>query len=337
MSDTQPPRLFRVLRPLVWIGAALASAWAAGAIWVDGPLGMQGGNLWLALGWLGATMALVLALRRRPLARAAGWAALFLAVLIPWLQIAPSNTRDWKPEWARAPWIEIEGSILTVHNFRDFTYAPDGTATERWETRAFDLAHLRGLDYFHDAFGGDLLAHPMLSFDFGPDGQLALSIETRREVGESYSTIGGFYKMYELQYLWGSERDFAGVRSNIRDEPIYLYRTALSPEFTLYVLTDAIRVTNRLRQAPEFYNTLWANCTTALRAQTPEWAAIPFDIRMLANGRLDELIHEHGGFVVPDGMGFDDLRDAALINEAALAAANDPAFSARIRDGRPGF
>jgi hypothetical protein len=330
----RPPWLVRALIALVVL---LASLWAAGAIWVDGPYSMAGGNRWLALGWLVAVLVAFWALRRHPLARMAVWAVLFLGVLIPWLRIAPSNDRDWKPEWAQTPRIEIDGGILKVQNFRDFVYAPDGAPTERWETRAFDLGNLRGMDYFHVPFGGDLLAHPMLSFDFGPEGHLVLSIETRREKGEGFSTVGGFYKMYELQYVWGSETDFAGVRSNIRGEPVHLYRTALSPEFVLFVLIDAVRVTNRLHDRPEFYNSLWANCTTALRAQTPEWAAIPFDLRMLANGQLDALIFEHGGFRVPDGLTFDTLREAALIDDAARAAANEPDFSTRIRDGRPGF
>lgn len=46
---------------------------------------------------------------------------------------------------------------------------------------------------------GDLLAHPMLCFDFGEDGRVVLSGETRREVGEPFSAFGGFYKMFVLR------------------------------------------------------------------------------------------------------------------------------------------
>jgi hypothetical protein len=325
----------RFLAVLGWIVVLLATFWTAGAVWSDGPLGMWGGNGWLALGWLVAAFAALLVLRG--VWRRVTWLILFLGVLIPWLGIKPSNDRDWKPDWAQTPWIEIEGGILTVHNFRNFDYTEDGQTRERWQVRSFDLANLSGIDYFHDAFGGDLLAHPMLSFDFGPDGHLVLSIETRREVGEAYSTVGGFYKLYELQYLWGDERDFVRVRSNIRDEPVYLYRTTLSPEFALYVLLDSVRKTNALKAQPQFYNTLWANCTTSLRANTPEWRAIPFDYRMLANGRLDELIYEQGNLNLPAGLSFEAQRAGAAIHDAASAAHDDPDFSARIRAGRPGF
>jgi hypothetical protein len=304
-------------------------------VYVDGPLGMRSGNAWLAVGWLLIAIAF-LSFPRKPRMRFLLWFAWFLLVLIPWLEKAPSNDRNWKPEWAKTGWVELKGGALTFHNFRNFDYASDGGVTERWETRTVNLRNLKGVDYFHDAFGGDLIAHPILSFDFGPDGHIALSVETRREVGEDYSEIGGLYKMFELQYLWGDERDFIRVRTNVRDEPVYLYRTALTPEQTLFLLLDSIRETNQLRERPRFYNAISANCTTSLQAQTLELREAPFDIRMLANGKLDELIYEKGGFR-GDGLPFAEMRDRAFINPAAQAAHEDADFSFRIRVGRPGF
>ncbi len=176
----------------------------------------------------------------------------------------------------------------------------------------------------------------MLSFNFGPDGYVALSVETRREVNESYSKLGGLYKMFELQYLWGDERDFVRVRTNVRDEPVYLYRTSFPREQALFVLLDSVRETNVLARQPRFYNVISANCTTSLLAQTVEFRNAPFDIRMLANGRFDELIYETGG-ILGDGLPFTELRKRALINPVALDAHEDSAFSSRIRADRAGF
>jgi len=320
---------------ICWTLYTLAILWIAGAVYVDGPLGMHTGNAWLALGWLAIAMACLL-LIRAPGRRFAVWLVLCLVVLVPWLGKQPSHDRPWQPEWAELGWVELREGALVFHNFRNFDYTVDGDVTERWETREVRLGNLQGLDYFHTPFADDLLAHPILSFDFGPDGHIALSVETRREVGEDYSEIGGFYKMFELQYIWGDERDLIRVRTNIRDESMYLYRMALSPQQTLYVLLDSIRQTNWLREQPRFYNVINANCTTSLRAQTLEFRNLPFDIRMLANGRLDGLIHELGGFR-GDGMPFEEMRRGALINPAARAAHDDPGFSRRIREGRPGF
>ncbi len=225
---------------------------------------------------------------------------------------------------------------LSFHSFRSFDYGIDGSVTEHWETRKVHLRNLKGMDYFHVAFGGDLIAHPILSFDFGPDGRIALSVETRRELGEDYSEIGGLYKMFELQYLWGDERDFIRVRTNVHNEPVYLYRTALTPEETLFVLLDSIRETNWLKEQPRLNNVITANCTTSLQAQTLEFRNAPFDIRMLANGRLDELVYEKGGFLGED-LPFAEMRQRAFVNPAAQAAHDDGEFSTRIREDRPGF
>jgi hypothetical protein len=56
---------------------------------------------------------------------------------------------------------------------------------------------------------------------------------------------------------------------------------------------------------------------------------------MLANGRLDELIYEMGGFV-GKGQPFAEMRQQVFINPDAQAAHDDPDFSKRIREGRAG-
>ena len=43
-----------------------------------------------------------------------------MAPLIP-----ASNDRDWKPEWEKLSWVDIEGDTITIHNFRNFDYTPD--------------------------------------------------------------------------------------------------------------------------------------------------------------------------------------------------------------------
>jgi len=320
---------------LRWTLYALATLWAAGAIYVDGPLRMHQGNGWLALAWLAVTV-VCLALIRRIWLRRVTWLVCFLTVLIPWLGITASNDRVWQPRWAKTAWIEIDGAKLTFHNFRNFDYKPNGTVVRRWLSRTADLANLRGMDYIQSNFGGELIAHSLLSFDFGPDGRIALSVETRREAHESFSEIGGLYKMFELAYVWGDEADLVRLRTNVEREPVRLYRTSLGPTQTLFVLLDAVRETNWLSEHPRFYNLLTANCTTSLYAQTLEFRNTPFDYRMLANGKLDELIYEMGGFRT-DELAFEALRERSEINGVALAAQSATDFSDRIRADRPGF
>ncbi len=57
----------------------------------------------------------------------------------------------------------------------------------------------------------------------------------------------------------------------------------------------------------------------------------PFDWRVIANGRLDELLYERG--VIDTSRPFPEVRQATLIDARAEAADQDPQFSARIRAG----
>ena len=52
----------------------------------------------------------------------------------------------------------------------------------------------------------------MASFGFQDGRFLAFSGETRKEEGESYSTLGGFFRQYELIYIAAEERDIIRLR-----------------------------------------------------------------------------------------------------------------------------
>jgi len=123
-----------------WLLYTLISLWVAGAVYVDGPLGMKAGNDWLAIGWLVVAIGCLVFIRK-PWKRALVWSVWVLVVLVPWIGIAPSNDREWKPDWAETGWVDFEDGTLRFHNFRNFDYDADGGVTERWETsRGFDRA-----------------------------------------------------------------------------------------------------------------------------------------------------------------------------------------------------
>jgi Domain of unknown function (DUF4105) len=66
---------------------------------------------------------------------------------------------------------------------------------------------------FVNYWASQLMAHPILSFDFGPQGHLCFSIETRPPRGKAYSTIGGPYRQFELIYIAANERDVIRLRT----------------------------------------------------------------------------------------------------------------------------
>jgi hypothetical protein len=165
-----------------------------------------------------ATLAfLVLRRRRRTLV---GSVVVFAVVVAWWLRISPSNDRDWQPEVAVTPWVTQNGDLVTIHGMRNFDYRKETDFVTRWETRTYDLRKLDSVDLVAVYWAGKAIAHIMLSFGFGGEGYLTVSIETRKERGESYSTLAGFFKQYELIYIVGDERDLIRARTTYRPYPL---------------------------------------------------------------------------------------------------------------------
>jgi hypothetical protein len=323
---------------LLWVVILGWTAWAFGALWFDCPIATPGHPIaWVYL--LGVLILLTLWARGR---RWAVVGALLLAALVTlwWGLLQPSNERNWQPDVSREPWAEVNGDLITIHNVRNFDYRPEdkkGESNTRWETRTVRLSQLTGLDAFLNFWGVSWMAHPILSFQFKDASPVAFSIETRKEKGEAYSALGGLYRQYELVYIVGDERDLVRVRTNYRTgEDVYLYRTTLPLEDVRERFLEYIRSMNELHVHPRWYNAITANCTTSIRSQRSIAARSPWDLRILLNGRIDEMFYERG-MLVADGLTFPELRRRALINAAAKAADQDPEFSRRIRTGIPGF
>ncbi len=200
-------------------------AWGGLVLWFTVPLG-DWLRLALALGLalLGLGGFLLVALRGKWLSLLP-WALGTVAILAWWAAIEPRNDRDWVVEVSRLPRVEIEGDIVTLHNVRNFTYRSESDFDPRWEVRKLDLRQLDSLDLIAVYWMGDAIAHTMLSFGFAGE-QVAISIEIRKERGESYSTIAGFFRQYELAYVVADERDLIGLRTTYRQsgEDVYLYR-----------------------------------------------------------------------------------------------------------------
>jgi hypothetical protein len=319
-------------RFLVGIPVVLVVVWWSFAIAFRLP-----GPTWLAQGVAAAfalTMLGVLVFLR-PFRKALGIAFVVMgAVLIWWSTIRPSNDRNWQPEVAREPRAEIEGDKLIVRNVRNFDYRSETDFTERWEDRTYDLSKIQGVDIFISYWGSPYIAHPVVSWDFGDDRHLAMSIETRKEKGEEYSAVRGFFREYELVYIAADERDIVRVRTNYRGEDVYLYRVRLRPGVARQLLLAYMDSANKLAARPQFYNAALDNCTTGIRLNVQHiGAAQPWDYRILANGLADQLLYERGN--IDTSMPFDQLKQASLIVGKAKAADQAPDFSQRIREGLP--
>jgi hypothetical protein len=322
-----------LLGALGWLLLLLAVVWSAAALWIDGPASRWLAGL-LVLGLLMALAAVLITVR--PPVRAAGVVlALVAAVGVWWSTVPASNDRDWMPDVARLPSATFDGDQVTIHNVRNFEYRSETDFSGRWETRTYDLSKLRGADIYFSFWGPTAIAHTVASWDFGDGQHLAISIETRKERGESYSALLGFFHQYELYYVVADERDVIGVRTNHRGERVFLYRTQAPPETARALLLDYLKEVNRLNEEPRWYNALTHNCTTTIRDHARQVGPVqPWSWQLLANGYLDRLWYDRG--VLDRSLPFDELRARSDITERAKAAGTDDHFSERIREGLPG-
>jgi uncharacterized protein DUF4105 len=326
---------------LRWIGRILATPfvvlfclWAAAALWIDGPAARSLAGTLVAFFAAAALVCLVVV---RPYGRALlALVGLSVVVMVWWLRIPPRNDRDWLPDVAKTAHATFDGSKVTVTNVRGFTYRSDTDFDEHWETHSYDLDKLRGVDMFISFWGPTLYAHTIMSWEFEDSPPLAISIETRKEKGESYSALLGFFRQYELYYVVADERDVIGVRDLIRGEHTYLYRLAAPVPNAKRLLLDYLAEVNELDAQPTWYNALTQNCTTTIRNRVMHAGGhVPLSWKLLANGYLDQLMYERGS--IGRGLSFEELKAKSDVTERAKAAGWAPDFSARIREGLPDY
>jgi len=240
-----------------------------------------------------------------------------LTILMVWWQtLVPLNTRDWAADVAQISHGEMQGDKLIMYNVRNFFYTSETDVIENWETREYDLTKLQGLDLFVSYWASDHIAHTIMSWDFGEDGHLAISIETRKEKTEEYSAVKGFFKQFELSYVAADEKDIIKLRTHHRNERVYLYRLLAEKKGVRVLLDNYLAEMNQLVKKPKFYNAFSRNCTTTIRlhanAIQPD-RSLPLDWRIILSGHLDEFLYERKS--ISQKLPFEELRALSRINE----------------------
>jgi hypothetical protein len=263
----------------------------------------------------------------------AGFALAFAAVLAWWYSIEARNDRDWKPEVAVLPYATFDGNRVTVHNIRNFDYRSETDFTPAYYDKTFDLEKLESVDIVASYWAGPTIAHVFVSFGFGGNDYLTISIERRDEKGEDYSTVKGLFRQYELFYVVADERDVIRLRTNYRRDPpedVYVFRVQGSAEVGRGVLREYLRAINSLRERPQFYNTLLANCTGNiwLHAHVNP-GRVPYSWKVLASGYVPEYLYDQGR--LDTRLPFAELRRRGHVNDLAREADKAPDFSRRIR------
>ena len=294
--------------PWPWVRLALAVAFAAFGIWA----------LWIT---------------RRP---RMPWvfAGLFLVVCAWWATILPSHDREWRKDVAVMPRAIIEGDRVRIMDVRNFDYRSRDDFTVRYEEREVTFSHLTGVDFYVSFWMEGPIGHTFLSFMFDNAPPVSISIETRPEVGEGYSPIASMFKQYELIYVVGDERDLVRLRTNYRDEEVFLYHLNIPRVAARQLFLVYLERINELHDHAEWYHLLSISCTiNIVRYANVAGRTGGLDIRHVLNGLIDRYFYNTG--LVNTSLGFDELRRRSNITEVARAAGNGPDFPQKIRANLP--
>lgn len=246
--------------------------------------------------------------------------------------LAPSNHRDWVPEQALLARADIDGNRLTVHNVRNCRWRRENDPVVEHYDKTFDLDKLRSVDFIVVPFNeAPRLGHTMISFGFDDGEYLAVSVEVRRERGESFSPVGGFFRQFELMYVVADERDLIEKRVVCDLCDVHMYRSTAGREQARRLLLDMMQRVNKLHDGPEFYNTLTNNCTTNIRNHINNLKpdSVPYDYRVLLPGYSDRLAYDLG--LIERHGSYEQTRLRARVNYQAYLHRDDPGFSRAIR------
>jgi hypothetical protein len=328
-------RIFKYAGGFICAAAViLMTAWGALAIWYSD---LAGGYVRAGLAGL-FVLATLLAFVFLPgrLRTLAGFLVVFGGIAAWWLSIPASNDRAWQPDVAVLPYATVKGEQVTIHNIRNLNYRTETDFDVRYYDKTFDLNRLDSVDLIAVYWTGDAIAHIMVSFGFEGKDFVAFSIETRKEKGEGYSTLKGFFKQYELTYVVADERDLIRLRTEYRNPPedVYLYRGHMTPENSRKFFMEYVRQINSLKENPEWYNTLTTNCTTdVVRLSRAYGGKARYNWKVLLSGYAPQYAYENGS--LDTRIPFEELRKLSYINPKARAIGDDPQFSRKIREGLP--
>jgi hypothetical protein len=256
-----------------------------------------------------------------------------LAVIAAWYAMRPGADRAWIPEQAVLAEATIDSNRVAIRNLRNFVYTARTSFAPAYADRTYDLDKLSSVWYvltpFSTSWRGP--AHSFVSFGFSDSQFVSISVEARRERGETYGPLKGLFNRFELLYVIGDERDLIGQRAAFGDEEVFLYPIRATPEKMREMFVSMLLRANQLREQPEFYNTLTNNCTSNVVAHVNQVAprTVPAGIKTILPGYSDEVALRLG--LIESELDLARTRERYHINARARQFLTDPFFSLRIR------
>ena len=261
-------------------------------------------------------------------------AALAAAGAVALLFARPRSDRAWVPQQAVMAHADIRGDSVSIEHVRNFSYTAEEEFTPAFDNRRYDLDKLESVWFIVTPFSKRWRgpAHTFVSFGFADSQYVAISVEARREPGETYGPLTGLFKRFELIYIVGDERDLIGSRAVYGGYDVYVYPIRATRERIRALFIEMLRRSNALASQPEFYNTLTNNCTSNVVDHVNHIVprAVPHGIKTILPGYADEVAYSLG--LIDTGISLEDARKRFRVNVQARRFADSPEFSTRIRE-----
>ncbi|MGV6801253.1 MAG: lipoprotein N-acyltransferase Lnb domain-containing protein [bacterium] len=239
----------------------------------------------------------------------------------------PQADRDWAEEVSTLPEIELDHTIVTIKNIRDWRWSKAGPTQKAYRTTRYEISSVKNIWFVLEPFeGSKWIGHTYLLFEFDSGPLLGLTVEARKERTESYSALWGMFKKYELAYIWSNAEDLTTRRAIYLQHPQYVWKLNLDVQQKQTLFRQLLLKSQEVARQPRFYNTLFHNCTNEL-AQSVHlkwgWAHI-------LTGRSMFYLEKQGYISGPI------VRDRDI--SAAIQAINDedlPSFDRQLLDILP--
>lgn len=305
----------KIKNTLMILFLCLTSMWTILFIWIHQPIHIIFTYTLIVIWLVLAIITGLSHLKQFPYKTYIIWAylAATLIAVISFFSLEPRNDREWQDETDKIIQFQFIDGKVEIENVRNFIWRSDSDYDTHWETRRYDIEKLDSIDLVVSHFLQGPIAHVFISFGFENGEHLAFSLEVRQEKNEGFSTIGGFFRQYELAMVVGDENDLIYTRSNIRDEDVYIYPIKMDKTEIQMLFLEYINKANRLNHKPVWYNTYVSNCTTIL-FDLMEHAVgeIPRDYRITFPGLIPNYLYDKK--VLDNSITLEQWKDKAHIN-----------------------
>jgi len=262
---------------------------------------------------------------------------LIIGYVIYYMTVRPPTEGDWQTQLAIPSTAEFsdDSDFVTVKNVRNFRYVPtEADMIPDYYDRTYNLNEVKKVWFVSEPFNeNDIAAHTFVSFEFENGDFLSISIEALKRKDQVYSIWEGLLRTYPLIYVAADERDTILLRANVRKDKVYVYPIRLEkPENGRFLLVDMLNKMNKLVVEPEWYNTLFSNCTSMIAKHVNKLSPdriSPFSWQLWLTASADELALEKG--LLDTDLSIEEARLKYYINDISQVIGDAENYSKEIR------